>query len=77
MDIFELTEKLAFPVAVAAWALWQSKQHEDFLQTTLTTTLHENTEATNKLSELIKKFLSLYENVSRETFNKGVDEDDI
>ena len=79
MDTMALFEKFAFPVAVAAWALWQSKQHEDFLQSTLTTTLKENTEATNRLSDLIKKMMSYInkQNVSRETLEKGESEDEI
>lgn len=69
MDIESIITNLGFPIAVAAWALWQSKQHEEFLQGILTQTLKENTEATEKLARLVQKLLSIYE--------KGSNKEDI
>lgn len=71
MEIYDIVAQLGFPIAVAAWALYNSHKHEEFLQGTLTSTLKENTEATKKLAELVKKFLTLY------TKNEGGEEDDI
>lgn len=75
MEIYDIVAQLGFPIAVAAWALYQAHKHEEFLQGTLTTTLKENTEATHKLSDLVQKFLNMYSrNVSRETLEGGNDE---
>ena len=51
--LVELISTLGFPIAVAAYALWNSYKHEEYLQNTLKDTLKENTEAINKLSDLI------------------------
>lgn len=53
MDIVDVITTLGFPAAVAAFALWNSYKHEEFLQGTLQTTLKENTEAINELKEVI------------------------
>lgn len=80
MEIYDVVAQLGFPIAVAAWALYNSHRHEEFLQGTLTSSLKDNTQAVNRLSDLVKKFLLIYkdvnvENVSRETL--GGNDDDI
>lgn len=74
MEIYDVVAQLGFPIAVAAWALYQSRKHEDFLQGTLTTTLKENTEAMDRLSDLVKAFLHIYK---EDTGTKGGIDDDI
>lgn len=44
---------LGFPIAVACFALWNSHQHEKYLQGVLDSTLKENTKAIDRLSDLI------------------------
>ena len=53
MDVGELIQTLGFPAAVAAFALFNSYKHEEFLQQTLETTLKENTEAITQLKTVI------------------------
>lgn len=54
MDGFvDVITTLGFPAAVAAFALWNSYKHEEFLQGTLQTTLKENTDAISELKEVI------------------------
>lgn len=53
MDIMEMITTLGFPAAIAAFALWNSYKHEEFLQGTMETTLKENTSAINELRVLI------------------------
>lgn len=53
MEFTDLLNTFGFPVAVAAFALWNSYKHEQFLQSVLTDTLKENTEAINRLADLI------------------------
>lgn len=79
MEIYDVVAQLGFPIAVAAWALYNSHKHEEFLQGVLTDSLTKNTDAINRMSELIKKFLLIYkdvnvENVSRETLGGDGDE---
>lgn len=60
METFaEIVSQLGFPIAVACFALWNSHQHEKYLQTVLDNTLKENTEAVNRLSDLIDRGLIL------------------
>lgn len=49
MDIIDVITNLGFPAGVAAFALWNSYKHEQFLQNTLKTALDENTQALNEL----------------------------
>lgn len=53
MEFMDLINTFGFPVAVAAFALWNSYKHEQFLQSVLTDTLKENTVAINRLADLI------------------------
>ncbi len=54
MDEFvSIVSSLGFPVAVACFALWNSHQHEKYLQGVLESTLKENTKAIDRLSDLI------------------------
>ena len=58
MEAFtDVIATLGFPIAVAAYALWNSYKHEEYLQNTLKETLKENTEAINKLSDVIDKLV--------------------
>ena len=53
MDITELITNLGFPAAVAAFALWNSYKHEEFLQNTLTKTIDSNTAGLNSVKEAV------------------------
>lgn len=54
MDEFiSVVSSLGFPIAVACFALWNSHQHETYLQGVLDSTLKENTKAIDRLSDLI------------------------
>lgn len=58
MDEFtSLVSSLGFPIAVACFALWNSHQHEKYLQGVLDNTLKENTKAIDRLSDLIDRAL--------------------
>lgn len=59
MDIVDVITQLGFPAAVAAFALWNSYQHEQFLQNNLKTTLEENTKALNDLKLTCAKIVGL------------------
>ncbi len=52
-EFTSLVSTLGFPIAVACFALWNSHQHEKYLQSVLDTTLKENTKAIDRLSDLI------------------------
>ena len=52
-DFINIVSTLGFPIAVAVFALWNSHQHEVYLQGILDTTLKENTKAIERLSDLI------------------------
>lgn len=52
-EIIDVVSSLGFPIAVAAFALWNSYQHEQYLQNVLDNTLKENTTALEKLTALI------------------------
>jgi len=51
--LIEAITKVGFPIAVAVFALWNSHQHEVYLQNVLDSTLKENTKAIDRLSDLI------------------------
>ena len=53
-DLAGIISTLGFPIAVAIYALWNSHEHEKYLQGVLESTLKENTEAINRLSDLIE-----------------------
>lgn len=54
METFiNVVSQLGFPIAVACFALWNSHQHEKYLQGVLENTLKENTKAIDRLSDLI------------------------
>lgn len=55
--IVEIIGQLGFPIAVAAYALWNSYKHEQYLQETLDKTLKENTAALDKLGDLIETYV--------------------
>ena len=52
-DFIDIISSLGFPIAVAAFALWNSYKHEQYLQNVLENTLKENTTALEKLTALI------------------------
>lgn len=52
-ELTNIISTLGFPIAVACFALWNSHQHEKYLQGVLDTTLKENTTAIDRLSDLI------------------------
>lgn len=54
MELVDVITNLGFPIAVAAWALWNSHKHEEYLQGVLDTTIKENTAAINRLSDLVE-----------------------
>lgn len=51
--LIEVITKVGFPIAVAVFALWNSHNHELYLQGVLDNTLKENTKAIDRLSDLI------------------------
>ena len=57
--LIEAVTKVGFPIAVAVFALWNSHNHELYLQGVLDNTLKENTKAIDRLSDLIDKGLVL------------------
>ena len=57
--LIEAITKIGFPIAVAVFALWNSHNHELYLQGVLDNTLKENTKAIDRLSDLIDKGLVL------------------
>lgn len=71
MDVMELIQTLGFPAAVAAFALWNSYKHEEFLQNTLQSTIKENTTALQELKAAIHKITGGGKNEIR-----GTDEED-
>ena len=64
-EFTNLVSTLGFPIAVAIFALWNSRQHEKYLQDVLETTLKENTRAIEGLSDTLDKVF---------LFMKGSDE---
>ena len=54
MEIADVLTSLGFPAGVAAFALWNSYKHEEFLQKTLSDTIQKNTEAILSLRDYIK-----------------------
>ena len=63
MDEFiSIVSSLGFPIAVAIFALWNSHQHEVYLQGVLDNTLKENTQAINRLGDLLDGALLFMKN---------------
>ena len=52
-DLTEIVSTLGFPIAVALFALWNSREHEKYQQNVLETTLKDNTKAIDRLGDLI------------------------
>ena len=52
-ELAKIISTLGFPIAVALFALWNSREHEKYLENILDTTLKENTKAIDRLSDLI------------------------
>lgn len=76
MEVFtNLVATLGFPIAVACFALWNSHQHEKYLQGVLETTLKENTKAIDRLSDLIDGGLMWVSNNHAETKGGSNNED--
>lgn len=68
--LIEAITKVGFPIAVAVFALWNSHQHEVYLQNVLDSTLKENTKAIDRLSDLIDGGLMWVKSGHEETFLK-------
>lgn len=68
MEIMDIITSLGFPAGVAAFALWNSYKHEQFLQETLKVALDENTKALNDLKLTCARIVSI---------SKGDIEDDV
>ena len=62
MDFFEIIQQLGFPAAIAAYALWNSYKHEQFLQNSLKKSLEENTRALEDLKLTCAKIVGLTTN---------------
>lgn len=53
MEIVDVISNLGFPIGVAVFALWNSYNHEKYLQGVLDNTLKENTAALRELTSVI------------------------
>lgn len=53
MEIIDVISNLGFPIGVAVFALWNSYNHEKYLQGVLDNTLKENTAALRELTGVI------------------------
>lgn len=72
IDVFiEAITKVGFPIAVAVFALWNSHQHEVYLQNVLDNTLKENTKAIDRLSDLIDGGLMWVKNGHEDILTTG------
>ena len=72
MDEFiSVVSSLGFPIAVAVFALWNSHQHETYLQNVLESTLKENTKAIDRLSDLIDGGLMWVKNGHEDVLTGG------
>ena len=59
MEFTDIITNLGFPIAVAAYALWNSYKHEQYLQDTLKTTLEDNTKAILELKNILSRITSV------------------
>lgn len=55
--IIQAISTLGFPIVVAVYSLYNSYKHEKFLQSVLENSLKDNTNAINKLSDMIDKVM--------------------
>lgn len=55
MEIIDVISNLGFPIGVAVFALWNSYNHEKYLQGVLDNTLKENTAALRELTGVISE----------------------
>ena len=69
--LIEAITKVGFPIAVAVFALWNSHQHEVYLQNVLDSTLKENTKAIDRLSDLIDGGLMWVKNGHEDILTTG------
>lgn len=69
--LIEAITKVGFPIAVAVFALWNSHQHEVYLQNVLDNTLKENTKAIDRLSDLIDGGLMWVKNGHEDIISTG------
>jgi len=69
--LIEAITKVGFPIAVAIFALWNSHQHEVYLQNVLDNTLKENTKAIDRLSDLIDGGLMWVKNGHEDILTTG------
>lgn len=69
--LIEAITKVGFPIAVAVFALWNSHQHEVYLQNVLDSTLKENTKAIDRLSDLIDGGLMWVKNGHEDILSTG------
>jgi hypothetical protein len=69
--LIEAITKVGFPIAVAVFALWNSHQHEVYLQNVLDNTLKENTKAIDRLSDLIDGGLMWVKNGHEDILTTG------
>lgn len=67
---------LGFPIAVAMFALWSSHEHEKYLQNVLDTTLKENTNAIDRLGDLLDGALLFMKNNHKYVTKGGEDNED-
>lgn len=54
-NLITIVGQLGFPIAVAIFALYNSREHEKYLEGVLQTTLKENTQAIERLSDLLER----------------------
>ena len=54
-NLMTLIGQFGFPIAVAIFALYNSREHEKYLEEVLQTTLKENTQAIERLSDLLER----------------------
>ena len=55
MEIVEVISNLGFPIGVAVFALWNSYNHEKYLQGVLDGIIKENTVAIQQLTNVISE----------------------
>lgn len=66
MEFIDVITNLGFPIAVAAYALWNSYKHEQYLQDTLKTTLEDNTKAILELKNILSRITAVSVNDDEE-----------
>lgn len=71
-----IVSSLGFPIAVALFALWNSREHEKYLQNVLDTTLKENTNAIDRLGDLLDGALLFMKDTHASMMKGGNDNED-